>query len=163
MSGTRPQLGTPDESPRINKRRRNEEGSVLIEFAFVSLLLIVQLVGIMEAGRAVWMYGTLAHATREGARYAIVRGAESKAYRGASWEAVASGVQDRVRAMSTGFGNSVTVTTTWDPAGDPACVPDNKPGCVVRVVSTVPYSPVTRLVPFGNITMSATSQMVISF
>ena len=144
-------------------RLRNEQGNSLVEFALVSLLLIVQLVGVMEAGRAVWMYGTLAHATREGARYAIVRGAESKAYRGTSWEAVADGVRDRVRAMATGFGPTVNVTTVWDPTNDPACVPDNKPGCAVRVTSTVSYTPLTSLIPIGSFTMSARSQMVISF
>src|SRR5687768_1371386 len=145
------------------KRLREEKGSALVEFAFVSLLLLLQLVGIMEVGRAVWMYGTLAHATREGARFAIVRGSESKAYRGASWEAVANGVRDHVQDRATGLGATVTVTTTWDPGSDPACTPDNKPGCVVRVASTVQYAPVSGMIPIGNITMSATSQMVISF
>lgn len=145
------------------KRVRGEEGSTLVEFAFVSMLLMVQLVGVMEVGRAVWMYGTLAHATREGARYAIVRGSESKTYRGASWEAVANDVRDRVRAMATGFGPSVTVTTVWDPNNDPACTPDNKPGCIVRVTSTVPFAPFTGLVPIRPITLTARSQMVISF
>ena len=123
----------------------------------------------MELGRAVLMYGTLAHATREGARFAIVRGSESSSYRGDTWEAgpawesTRKDVELKVKGMATGFGSAVTVTTTWDPASSPGCVPDNKPGCVVRVRSEATFTPLTTLLGLGPITMSATSQMVISF
>lgn len=140
---------------------RQERGSELVEFALVAILLLVQLFGIMEFGRAIWMYGTLAHAAREGARYAIVRGSESGDARGASWEAVASDVQAHVRSVATGFGSSVTVTTTWDPDGDSGCTPDNKPGCVVQVKAQAPFNAVTPFV--GSMALSATSRMVISY
>lgn len=140
---------------------RGERGSAQVEFALVSILLMMQLIGIMELGRAVWMYGTLAHAAREGARYAIVRGAESKQYRGTGWEAAAADVQTYVRARAVGFSSAVNVTTTWDPDNVTACEPNNKPGCVVQVRATTSFSGMTAFMP--NLTLRATSRMVISF
>ena len=57
--------------------RRNERGVEVIEFALVSIFLFMLVFGIMEFGRAIWIYGTVAHVAREGTRFAIVRGSES--------------------------------------------------------------------------------------
>jgi hypothetical protein len=52
-------------------------GQALVEFAFVAPLLFLVIVGIFEGGRFVFFHEMLNHATREGARYAIVHGAFS--------------------------------------------------------------------------------------
>jgi hypothetical protein len=57
---------------------RHERGQALIEMALVSIMLLLVIVGIVEGGRAVWNYNTLAQATREGARYAVVHGSRSE-------------------------------------------------------------------------------------
>ena len=46
----------------------------MVEFALVAPLFFLLLFGIIEAGRFIFYYQTLNHATREGARYAIVNG-----------------------------------------------------------------------------------------
>jgi Flp pilus assembly protein TadG len=125
---------------------RNERGSQLVEFAIAGLLFLTLLFGIMEFGRAVWIYGTAAHAAKEGARWAIVRGAES------GRAATATDVESYVRSRATGM-TSVTVTTTWSP--------DNKPGSVVQVKVDCPFQPVLPLLP--SMTLTSTSRMVISF
>lgn len=52
-------------------------GVALVEFALVAPMFFLLLIGIFEAGRFVLYLETLNHATREGARYAIVHGANS--------------------------------------------------------------------------------------
>ena len=129
-------------------RRQCERGSELIEFAFVSILLFTLVFGIMEFGRAIWIYGTVAHLAREGARFAMVRGAES------GQTASAADIETYVQGRAAGM-TALVVTTAWDP--------DNDPGSVVQVQVDRPFDPIVPLVPLGPITLSSTSRMVISF
>src|SRR5436190_17336585 len=48
------------------------EGQTLVEFALVTVLFLMLLFGITEFSRALWTWNALVHATREGARYAVV-------------------------------------------------------------------------------------------
>ena len=57
--------------------RRDEGGQALAEFAMISVVFFMLIFGMIDVGRAVWHYNTLAQATREGTRYAIVHGADS--------------------------------------------------------------------------------------
>lgn len=52
-------------------------GQALAEFALVAPLLFLLILGTIEAGRFVFFYELMNNATREGARYAIVHGADS--------------------------------------------------------------------------------------
>jgi hypothetical protein len=45
-----------------------------VEFTFVGIPLIFILISIFEASRGMWIYTTMAHAVKEGARFAAVRG-----------------------------------------------------------------------------------------
>jgi hypothetical protein len=49
-------------------------GNALLEFTLVGIPLIFVLISIFEIARGMWVYTTLAHAIREGARYAVVHG-----------------------------------------------------------------------------------------
>ena len=49
-------------------------GATMVEFAFVFLLFMSLIVLTIEGGRLVWSWVTLTHATREGARLAMVHG-----------------------------------------------------------------------------------------
>ena len=86
---------------RLRRLERNEQGAELIEFALVSLLLLTLLFGIMEFGRAIWIYNTVAHVAREGARFAIVRGAES------ALPADAAAVNAHVQGLAAGMSGLV--------------------------------------------------------
>jgi Flp pilus assembly protein TadG len=50
----------------------SSRGQALIEFAFVALVLLMLLFGILEFGRAAYVINSLADAAREGARYGIM-------------------------------------------------------------------------------------------
>lgn len=52
--------------------RAGEDGQDIIEFAIILPLLLLLLLGIIQAGILGWNYNTVSNAAREGARYAIV-------------------------------------------------------------------------------------------
>jgi Flp pilus assembly protein TadG len=123
----------------------DQRGVYLVEFSIVALAFLLLLFGIMEFGRAVWAYSSIAHGAREGVRYAIVRGSES------GRAVTASDIQTYVRDKA-GL-SSAQVTTTWQP--------DNQPGSVVQVNVNYTFQPTVPMVPSMGLT--ATSKMVISF
>ena len=51
-----------------------ERGNALVEFTLVGIPVIFVLISTFELARGMWLYQTLAHAAKEGTRYAIVRG-----------------------------------------------------------------------------------------
>jgi hypothetical protein len=110
-------------------------------------MFLLVILGVGELSRAVWIYGTVAHAAREGTRYAMVRGAENKAP--ATAEEIASYVQAKA-----GYGTSAAVNTTWQP--------DNKPGSTVQVTVQYEFQSVASLLPIGPIALRSSSRMVIA-
>jgi len=52
-----------------NMKRAQQRGVAAVEFAFMLILLLIIVAGIVEFGRAFWYYNALAKATRDGARY----------------------------------------------------------------------------------------------
>jgi len=58
-------------------RRQRREGSALVETAIVYPVLFLLILGIIMIGIAVFRYQQVAHAAREGARWAAVHGAKS--------------------------------------------------------------------------------------
>ena len=63
---------------------RTDRGQALVEFALVAPFLFILLLGIIEAGRFIFFTEVLNSATRDGARYAIVHGADLEADKGCS-------------------------------------------------------------------------------
>ena len=53
------------------KRKNSDRGQSLVEFAIVSIVLLLILFLIIEVGRVMWAWITVQNAAREGARYAI--------------------------------------------------------------------------------------------
>ena len=124
-------------------------GTALIDFAFALFIFFGLTIGMIDLGLGVWQYNTLSNASREGVRYAIVRGSESTA------PASAADIAAIVRHQAAGLDSvHVTVTTTW--------LPNNDPGSAVKVRAQYDFSPFTLFLPPGTIVLSSTSQMVIS-
>jgi hypothetical protein len=55
-------------------RRSSQRGSAMVEFTLVGIPLMFTLVCIFEISRAMWVYNTMAHAVKEGVRFAVVHG-----------------------------------------------------------------------------------------
>src|SRR5215467_7070104 len=59
------------------KRRHNERGSTLVEFAIGITVFVTAMFAVLEFGRALWVHNALSDAARRGARYAVLHSAGS--------------------------------------------------------------------------------------
>lgn len=153
--------------------RSSQRGSVLAEFALVSLATLTIIFGIIDFGRALYMYHLVAEVAREGARYAIVNGATACA--GGSPDPLQSYVSAQAPLAGPG---ALTVTTTCADTticangtatncsnADPctgATSPFNKPGCLATVNVTYQFHFFVPIVSRLTLPMSGTSTMTIS-
>ncbi len=131
-----------------------------MEFALVVPWFFLMLFGIIEAGRFIYYYETLSNATREGARYAIVNGANTlgcpsgpPAPGTSGCDVAGNNVVARVRQSALGMAG-VGVTPTW--------APDNGRGSTVRVDATYTYRSLIPIVPLPQITVNAESTLVVN-
>lgn len=135
---------------------RGQRGASLPETAIVMTVLLALLCGIMEFGRAMYTYAFVAQLAREGARWAIVRGNQCTLLDHCN--AQSTDVQTYVRSLSEGATNpsNIIVTATW-PAGN------NAPGSTVSVKVAYQFNFIgAKLIPVTAISMTSTSQMIIS-
>ena len=142
-------------------RRNRSRAQALVEFALVVPWFFLLLFGIIEAGRFIFYYETLSNATREGARYAIVNGANTlgcpsgpPAPGSSACDTSGANVSARVRQSGIGLPNAITVTPTW--------TPDNGRGSTVNVTAQMTYHVLVPLVPLPDITVKAESTLVIN-
>jgi Flp pilus assembly protein TadG len=146
---------------RVMDRSREDRGSSLIEFALISFMFVILLAGVVEMGRMVLVYTTIANAARAGARYAIVHGADQTVSpSGPGNPCTCTNVKTVVKNFaSAGLVNTSALTITVSyPDGD------NNAGSHVTVKVMYPYDPFVRY--FGtllNKTLGSTSQGVITY
>jgi len=144
-----------------NKRLRVDRGSSLIEFSLIAFMFIIVLLGVVEMGRMVLVYTTVANAARAGARYAIVHGADQTVSpSGPGSPCTCPAVKTVVKNFSSaGLVNPSLLTITVN-------YPDtsNSAGSRVSVTVTYPYDPlVTFFNSLLNQTIGSTSEGVITF
>lgn len=152
--------------PRSELRagRRRSRGQALVEFALLAPVFFLVLFAIIEAGRFMFYYEVLNNATREGARYAIVNGANSlvcptgpPADGSIPCDTDGSDVEQRVRDASFGaLGLGVAVISEWS---NPE---DNSRGATVKVSATYTYTSLVPIVPLPPITVEAESSLVVN-
>lgn len=132
------------------RTRAGQHGQSLVEFALTAPIALLLVFGLVEAGRATWQYNSLAHATREGTRYAITHGASSL---DASGPGNTADVVVVVRDSSTPLVQSQLEVTVTYPDGS------NRSGDKVSVESRYRFAPMLGLLP--RVTMSSRSRMTI--
>jgi hypothetical protein len=144
-------------------RPGRDRGQALVEFALVAPMFFLLLFGIIEAGRFIFYYEVLNNATREGARYAIVNGANTlgcptgpPAPGSTACDPTGNDVATRVRNAAFGALSPISVTPTWS---NPA---NNGRGATVTVSASYTYHPIVPLVPLPPITISAESSLVVN-
>lgn len=169
----------------MRHRFGNRRGNALIEFTLVGIPLIFVLISIFEISRAMWTYETLAHAVREGTRYAIVHGENCTIAPNACTITVGD-VARRIRNAGVGLPvNQVEVTLT-STGGSVNCAPlatcltnpsrwpetpSDIPGLYLTVSATLRFqSAVAMLWPgagkgsqFGTFNLPASSREAIVF
>lgn len=119
------------------------------------------MIGLFDASRAVWLMTTMAHATREATRYAVVHGAMSGSPTGPGSSSYTAPDQDTavaavVRQYAIGVA-SLAVSSTW-PDGDA------KRGSRVSVSATAPFAPILSDALLGGglrFTLRGSSTLVI--
>lgn len=148
--------------------RRGERGAALVEFALSAALLFALLFGVMAICLALYSNNVVSEAAREGARYAIVRGATSCADATPGCNASVSSIQTYVQGLGFPGINpqNMKVTTTWSafPPGG-SCTPSatcNNPGNQVQVTVQYTFPLKIPFVMSRDLTLSSVSQMVIS-
>jgi Flp pilus assembly protein TadG len=142
----------------------------IAEFAISATKLIAIVLGIYETSSALYSYAYISDAAREGTRYAIVRGSACTGFSECSSTPVgATSAQVQAFVKSLGYpgitSNNLTVTTTWPSTGStctPIASPCNNPGNLVKVVVAYRFPLSIPFVPLTTISMSSTSEMVIS-
>ncbi len=138
-----------------------ERGQALVEFALVAIVFFIFVFGMIDAGRAVWNYNTLAQATREGTRYAIVHGSDSTAPSGPGSETYTppdsdTMVTQQVEKFGGGLNTSrLTVRSEW-PDGT------NIAGNQVTVTSEYEFEPIFNFLGLVSFTMTSSSTMEIT-
>jgi hypothetical protein len=159
-------------------------GQALVEFALVVPMLFLLILGIIEAGRFIFYYEMLNNATREGARYAIVHGADSVCPSGPMPDGAKNpcdpdgdNVKTRVQEAAidiAGTGDLILHDPIWTnraiPAnptpGDPS-TGTNARGEYVTVFLDFVYQPLVRqVIDIGmlpDITISAESTLVVNY
>jgi len=140
-----------------------EEGNTLVEFALVGFSFIILLLGVVEMGRMLLVYTSIANAARAGSRYAIVHGGErtGSGIDGPSGPTCPCAQVDKVVKSFASSGlvttSNLTITVEY-PDGT------NTAGSRVTVKVMYPYDP---LIGFFNsmlgTTMGTISEGVITF
>lgn len=140
----------------------------MVEFALVLIGFLTLLFGLLDFGRALYVYNFVSYAARDGVRYAMVRGASCTTFTTACPTKLdGSGVTNYLETTVLPPGinpSALTLTTTW-PGGNPGCPvagPTNSPGCVVNVKVQYNFSFIIPFIPQMTSLMSSTSQMVMS-
>lgn len=141
------------------RRRRDQRGQAIVEFAFVISFLVILVVSILEMSLFLYTYATLTDATKEGVRYAIVHGSSGTG----SVDDTGCGT-----TMSSGVSSTVLTYTALSlhavPAGDVSvdCPNGNAPGSLVTVGVSYPFQPLF-LTNWASVTVSATAVGRIQF
>lgn len=168
------------------QRLKWEDGASLVEYAFIAMLFMVMLLGIIDFGRALYTYHFVSHAAREATRWAAVNGYNcglDGSCNGTApmnnGPASATDIQNYVTSLvPSGLDSSkVTTTPNWPtPSPEPAIctttpstlgcncyttATQNYPGCTVEVQVQYAFSFLYPFVNMGSINLSSTSEMVI--
>ena len=169
----------------LRSRHRRSRGQAMVEFALIAPLFFFLLFSIIEFGRAVYYIQMLNNAAREGARYAIVHGANSKSDSGPlpateiadgrspndpTGANVVAATKSAAIAIIDSASNGFGVDVRWCANdGDTADCPgtygdgDNSRNQTVRVTVTYTFQPmIAGVVPLPTFTMTGGSTLVIN-
>lgn len=103
--------------PSTNRRRSLRRGQSIIEFTFVGIPLMFVLISIFEMSRGMWMYHTLAHATKTAVRYSIVHGQNCGAPTGNTCLRTIGHIATEFKNAAVGIDEATTMLTFISAAG----------------------------------------------
>jgi len=152
-------------------------GSELLEFGLTSVLLMTLMLGAVDTSRALYAYHFVTHAAQDGARYAMVRGADWTSSCSTSappsftmpygCEVSNADVTNYVKSLGLVNTSNLTVTTTWPQttpdcsSGCSACTTAQSKGCMVKVNVKYKFTFATPFFKQTSVNFSSTSEQVI--
>jgi len=160
-----------------------EDGVNLLEYAFIAILSMLLILGIMDFGRMLYTYHYLSNTAREASRWAAVNGSTCHDDLTCTAPAADTDVATYVTQITPPGINSnnppLTTTTTWpvQANGPQTCTvgaggalsctavcatTQNAPGCTVEVQVSYNFTFLFPLIRSSALTLSSTSQMVIA-
>ncbi len=171
---------------------RRNRGNTLLEFTLVGIPMIFVLISVFEISRGMWIYHTLAHTVKEGARFTIVHGRDCELAPNSCVITVGD-IAQRIRRDGVGLlpgelnvtltsqSNSPLPVVTCHPltnclSGSTAAqqwpqYPSNQPGMDITITGTYPFrSAISMFWPgagrgmnFGVFTFPAQSTQTMQF
>ena len=138
-------------------RRHRSRGQSLVEFALIIPLILLIVFGILDLGRGVFAYNTLAESARQANRLAIVDQdiARVKAEAVAFAPAIGLSASDVTVCFKT---STTTLRNCSNPSAD-SCGSSPAIGCLAIVTSSTNFSPITPLLSsiLPSVPLSSTS------
>jgi Flp pilus assembly protein TadG len=155
------------------RRRRNERGAALLEYAFIFMMFLTLMLGIGGFAHALFTYHQLNHAAKEATRYAAVRGSQcsndsscisTNSASGITGPTTLADVQTFVQNITpVSIDKTKLVTSACGVSGQSACTSSGPevctaavgalaatsdyPGCTVSVTVSYPYNFIFPLLP----------------
>lgn len=143
--------------------RRRDRGQSLVEFALVFPLFMLIIFGIVDAGRLIYTYNTVANAARDGARVAIVNQSTSGSDTCDTTSATAWSTGCAIESgLGLGLQPADIVVEYRNPTDTAACATPII-GCIAAVEVTGTYQPLTPVIGqlIGVVPVTSTSKMAI--
>lgn len=142
-------------------RHRTGRGQSLVEFALILPIFLLLIMGIVDAGRLIFTYNTVANAARQGARIAIVNQSTTGTNTCDTASATAWSVGCAVVSGSILNLDPADVVVGYRDATDTATCTTVQIGCIAVVTVTGTYSPLTPIIGqyIGTVDVSSTSKM----
>ncbi len=143
-------------SSGVTGRRRAQRGAAIVELALSFVLFIVVVMTLLEFGRMMWVYSTLAHVTRQTARISVVRGSLYPISHGQ--------IHDIVEAQAPPNGLDGTVMGVYSYWNDDPAPASIERGDFLEITLTYPFQFVTGqlVAPDSTVQLSSTTRMVVS-
>ena len=155
----------------MSKRQRaSRRGQALVEFALVVPILLLLIFGIVDAGRLIYTYNTVANSARNAARVAIVNQSTTGTDTCNTTEAT---TYPTGCAIESGIGLGLTAADVIVEYRDPTDTTDCKTpvstppvvliGCVVVVEVTGEFQPITPIIGqlIGKVPVTSTSKFPV--
>jgi Flp pilus assembly protein TadG len=148
---------------RLLRRRERSRGQTLVEFAMVMPIIALTVLGLVDLGRAVYSYNTLAQSARQAARTAIVNQNVTNVQNQAISSAPTLGLT--TANIDVCFKTTATSATNCSSTSDNCPQSTRVIGCLAFVRTHIDYRPMTPIISliWSSIPLSSTSVGTIEY
>jgi len=146
----------------VSGAARSRAGQAMIEFSLVAVMTIILFLFVVEMGRMLLVYTTVANAARAGVRYAVVHGSTRATGSGAANASGPAANPAQVVTVIDDFASAGALTTSLLVINVTYPGASNAPGQLVNVTVVYPYNPLTTYFP-KTLRLGSASRGVILF